>query len=192
MKGMAERNARAQMCRVQAAWPNGPRHSPCQHHVHPKWHCLSANHYLADKPPLTYRRYSHQVRLRGEELLPTPVSRRLPPRVVQVHRPAGDLQLEGRETVSNPSVAPGQCRRRQVCSHCIRRAICPLGQCQVFHHQRHLKEPILSREVDQRPPTMIPHYWWQNFTVQGGRRTLSMSSGSTTNTMLSPLRRQSG
>ena len=28
--------------------------------------------------------------------------------------------------------------------------------------------------VSQRPPTMIPCNWRQNFTVQGGRRTLSM------------------
>ena len=160
--------------------------------MHPKWHCLSANHYLADQPPRTDRQYSHQVRLRGEELLPTPASRRLPLRVVQVHRTAGDLQLEGGEMVANLSVTPGGCRGRVVCSHHIRRVICPPGQCQVFHHQWHLKEPSLSREVGQRPPTMILHNRRQNFTVRGGRRTLSMCSGSTTNTTLPPLRRQSG
>ena len=37
-----------------------------------------------------------------------------------------------------------------------------------------------------------PHDWWQNFAMRGGRRTLSMCSGSTTNTTLPPLRRQSG
>ena len=152
MKGMLGHRWR----RVQAVWSNGPRHSPRQHHACPKWHRLSVNHYLADQPPCTDRWYSHQVRLRGEELLPTPASRRLSPQVVQVHRTTGDLQLEGRETVTNSSVAPGWCRRRQVCSHCIRRAICPPGQRQVFHHQRHLKEPSLSREVGQRPPTTIP------------------------------------
>ena len=57
---------------------------------------------------------------------------------------------------------PRGCRRRRVCSHCVRRVICPPGQCQVFHHQWHLKEPHLSREVSQRPPNAISHDWWQN------------------------------
>ena len=87
---------------------------------------------------------------------------------------------------------PRECRRRQVCSCHIRRAICPPGQCQMFLHQQHLKGPCLSREVSLRPPTTIPRDWWQNFTVWGGRRTLSMFSGSTTNTTLPPLRTWSG
>ena len=179
-------------CRVQAVWPNGPRHSPHRHCVHPKWHRLSANHYLADQPPRTDRRYSHQVRLWGEELLLTPALIKLPPLAVKASRTAGDLQLEGGETVADLSVTPGGCRRRQMCSCHIRRAICPPGQHQVFHHQWHLKEPHLSREVGQIPPTTILCDWWQNFAAQGGRRTLSMCSGSTTNTTLPPLRRWSG
>ena len=87
---------------------------------------------------------------------------------------------------------PRGCRRRRVHSCHIRRVICPPDQHQVFHHQWHLKEPHLSREVSQRPPTMILHNWWQNSTAQGGRRTLSMCSGSTTNTTLPPLGRRSG
>ena len=83
-------------------------------------------------------------------------------------------------------------RRRLVCSHHVRRTICPPGQHQVFHHQRHLKEPRLSMEVGQGPPSTIPCDWQQNFAVWGGRRTLSICSGSTTNTMLPPLRRRSG
>ena len=56
---------------------------------------------------------------------------------------------DGGRSVSHP----GGCRRRRVCSLHIRRVICPPGQCQVFHHQRHLKEPHLSWEVSQGPPT---------------------------------------
>ena len=183
---------RHRWCRVQAVWPNRPKHSPCQCHTPPKWHSLSTNHYLADQTPCTNRRYSRQVRLRGEELLLTPASIKLPPLVVKAPRTVGDLQLEGTEMVADLSVTPGGCRGRVVCSHCVRRALCPLGQCQVFHCQQHLKKPSLSREVGQRPPTTIPCDWWQNFTVWGGRRTLSMCSGSTTNTTLPPLRRQNG
>ena len=50
---------------------------------------------------------------------------------------------DGGRSVSHP----GGYRRRLVCSRCIRRAICPLGQHPVFHHQRHLKEPHLGMEV---------------------------------------------
>ena len=166
--------------RVQVVWPNGPRHSP------------SANHYLADQPPCTESQYSHQVRLWGEELLLTPASIKSPPLAVKAPRTVGDLQLEGGEMVADPSVAPEGCRRRLVCSCCVRRAIFPPGQCQVFHHQQHLKEPQLSRKVGQRHPTAIPCNQQQNFTAWGGRRTLSMSSESTTNTTLPPLRWQSG
>ena len=77
-------------------------------------------------------------------------------------------------------------------SHCVRRVICPPGQCQVFHHQRHWKEPSLSGEVSQGPPSAIPRDWRQNFTVLVGRRTWSMCSGSTTNSTLPPLRRPNG
>ena len=87
---------------------------------------------------------------------------------------------------------PWGCRRRQVHSHHVRRVICSPGQHQVFHHHWHLKESHLSWEVGQGPPTAIPHDWQQNSVARGGRRTLSMCSGSTTNTTLPPLRRRSG
>ena len=125
-------------------------------------------------------------------MLLTPLQIKLPPQAAQVHRTMEDLPLEGGEAVANPSVTPGGCRRRLVCSHHARRVICPLHQCQVFHHQRHLKEPSLSMEVSQGPPSMILCNWQQNFTALGGRRTLSMCSGSTTNTTLPPLRRWNG
>ena len=179
-------------CSVQGVWSNLLRHSPRQCHAPLRWCHLSISHHLGGRLLSTSRWYSCLVSPPGGELRSTPPQIKLPPWVVQVHRTEGDLQQEGRETVANLSVTPGGCRRRRVHSHCIRRAICPLGQCQVFHHQRHLKEPRLSREVGQRPPTVIPCDWRQNSAVWGGRRTLSMCSGSTTNTTLPPLGRQSG
>ena len=178
--------------RVQGVWSNLLRHSPHWHHTPLRLHHLSVSHHLGSLQLSTSRRYSCLASPPGGESRSTPLQIKLPPPAVQVNRTVGDLQLEGGETVADPSVAPGGCRRRRVCSHHIRRAIYPLGQCQVFHHQRHLKEPRLSREVGQRPPTAIPHDWRQNSAARGGRRTLSMCSGSTTNTMLPPLRRQSG
>ena len=114
------------------------------------------------------------------------------PAAVQVHRTVEDLPLEGGEMVADPSVTPEAHRGRGVHSHRVRRAICPPGQCQVFHHQWHLKEPSLSMEVGQGLPSTIPHDWWQDFTVLVGGRTWSMCSGSITNTTLPPLRRQNG
>ena len=103
----------------------------------------------------------------------------------------GRSTTRGRGDGGQSISCPRGCRRRLVCSCHVRRVICPPGQHQVFHHQWHLKEPLLSREVSQRPPTMIPHDWQQNSAARGGRRTLSMCSESTTNTMLPPLGRQS-
>ena len=176
----------------QGVWSNLLRHSPRQCHAPLRWHHLSISHHLGGQLLSTSRWYSHLARPPEGESHLTPPQIKLPLLVVQVHRTMGDLQLEGGEMVVDPSVTPGGCRRRQVHSHRIRRAICPLGQCQVFHHQRHLKEAHLSREVGQGPPIAIPRDWRQNSIVWGGRRTLSMCSGSTTNTMLPPLRRRSG
>ena len=192
MRGAAERNTQAQMAQGPSGLAQWARHSPHWHCTHPKWHRLSTNHYLGGQQHCTNRWYNCQGSPQGGELLWTPPQIKLPLWVAQVHRTVGDLQLEGGEMVADLSVAPGGCRRRLVCSHCVRRAICPPGQRQVFHHQWHLKGPCLSGEVSLRPPTMILHNWQQIFTAQGERRTLSMCSGSTTNTMLPPLRRQSG
>ena len=104
---------------------------------------------------------------------------------VQVHRTA-------EVAAANPSVAQGACRRRRVHSRHIRRAVCHLGQCQVFHHQRHLKEPSLSGEVGQGLPSLIPRDWQQNFAAVVGRRTWSMCSGSITSSTLPPSRRRNG
>ena len=177
---------------VQGAWPNGLRHSPRQCHMCPKWRCLSANHYLGGRQCHTSRWYNHQRSPLGEESLPTPRQIKPPPGVVQAHRITEDLPLEGGEMVADPSVTPEACRGRQVRSRHVRRAICPPGQCRVFHHQRHLKEPSLSMEVGQGPPFVIPHDWWQNFAVVVGRRTWSTCSRSITNTTLPPLRRRNG
>ena len=77
-------------------------------------------------------------------------------------------------------------------SYHVGRAICPPGQHQVLHHQRPPKEPRLSGEVGQGPPSAIPYDWWQNFTALVGRRTWSMCSRSITSSMLPPSRRQNG
>ena len=106
--------------------------------------------------------------------------------------PTGNATLQGREMVADLSVTPEVCRGRRVHSRHIRRAICPLGQRQVFHHQQHLKEPSLSMEVGQGLPSVILSDWWQDFAALGGRRTSSMCSGSITNTTLPPLRRRIG
>ena len=125
-------------------------------------------------------------------MLPTPLQIKLPPQVVQVHRTAEDLPLEDGEMVADLSVTPEARRGRRVHSRCVRRVICPPGQHQVFHHQQYLKEPSLSMEVGQGPPSAILHDWQQDFAALGGRRTLSTCSGSITNTTLPPLRRQIG
>ena len=177
---------------VQAAWPNGLRHSPCRCHACPKWHHLSANHYQGSRQHHTSRQYNRQRSSPGGELRPTPPQIKPPLQAAQVHRTAEDLQIEGGEMVADLSVTQEACRKRQVCSRHVRRAICPLGQCQVFHHQRHLKGHSLSGEVGLRPPTAIPLDWWQNFAALGGRKTLSVCSGSTTSLTLPTLGRQIG
>ena len=92
-------------CRVRAAWPNGPRHSPHQCRTCPKWHRLSTNHYLGGQQCCTSRWYSHQGSPAGGEWLLTPLQIKLPPWVAQVHRTTGDLQLEGGDggqSISHP------------------------------------------------------------------------------------------
>ena len=114
------------------------------------------------------------------------------PWVARVHRTAEDLAREGGEVAADLSVTPEVCRGRQVCSRRVRRAICPLGQCPVFHHHQHLEEPSLSGEVGQGPPSVILCSWWQTFIAVAGGRTWSTSSGSTTSSALPPLGRQNG
>ena len=155
----------------------------------------------AASPPTTTRVAGHTIpaggttakeaHREGSHFQPPPQIK-LPPWVVQVHRTTEDLTREGREAAADPSVAQEACRRKRVCSCHVRRVICPPDQCQVFHHQWHLKEPSLSGEVGQGPPSMTPHDWWQNFTVVVERRTWSMCSGSITSLTLPPSRRWNG
>ena len=128
----------------------------------------------------------------GRGVASDPSADKTTPWAVQTHRTLEGLPLEGGEPMANPSVAPEARRGRRVCSRHFRRVICSLGQCQVFHHQRHLKETSLSMEVGQGLPSMILRNWQQDFAVLGGRKTLSMCSGSITNTTLPPLRRWIG
>ena len=192
LRGVAGRNARAQMAQCPGGLAQQAQTQPTSVPHMPQTAPPLHQPYQGGRQCCTSRQYNCQGSPLGGESLPTPLQIKLPLWVVQVHRTVGGLQLEGEEMVADPSVAPGGCRRRLVCSCHARRAICPLHRCQVFHHQRHLKEPSLSMEVGQGPPSAIPHDWQQNFAVQGGRRTLSMCSGSTTNTMLPPLRRWNG
>ena len=118
----------------------------------------------------------------------TPLQIKPPLWVAQAHRTMEGLPREGGEMVADPSVAQEAYRGRRVHSHHIRRVICPLGQCLVsHHHHQHLKEPSLSGEVGQGPPSVIPHGWWQTFVAVDGGRTWSISSMSTTNSASPPL-----
>ena len=177
---------------IQVAWPNRLRHHPHQSRARPKWRRLSTNHYQGSWQCCTSRRYNRQRSPRGGESLPTPPQIKPLSWAAQVHRTAEDLTQEGEEVAADPSVTQRVCRRRRVCSRHVRRVIYPPGQCQVFHHQQQLKEPSLSGEVSQGPPSMILHDWWQNFAVVVGRRTWSMCSRSITSTTLPPLRRWNG
>ena len=192
VRAMAERQARAQLAYcprglVQPAQKQPPA-APCTPQVSLPLHQPppgrpATQYQLAVQPPCKTTRRGVTIDPSADKTAPvgSPSS--------QDHgRPTTRGRGDGGRSVS----CPRGCRRRQVCSCHIRRVICPPGQCQVFHHQRYLKEPCLSREVGQRPPTTIPCDWRQNSAAWGGRRTLSMCSGSTTNTTLPPLRRWSG
>ena len=135
VRAVAERQARAQPVQCPRGLAQPAQRSPRWHCTPLRWCCLSISHHLGGLQLSTSRQYSHLTRSLGGESRLTPPQIKLPSRAVPVHRTVGDLQLEGREMVADPSVAPGGCRRRRVCSHCVRRAICPPGQCQVFHHQ---------------------------------------------------------
>ena len=93
--------------------------------------------------------------------------------------------------VADLPVTPGGCQRRRVCSRLIRRVISPPGQHKMFQ-PRHLKVPHLGRVVSQGLCPMILHNWPPNSIARGGRRTLSMCSGSTISITPPPLGRQNG
>ena len=115
------------------------------------------------------------------------------PWVAPIHRTMEDLAQEGGEVAVNPPVTPEVCRIGRVCSHHIRRAICPLGQCPVVpHHHQHLEEPSLSGEASQGLPSVIPCGWWRTFIAVVGGRTWSISSRSTTDSASPPLGSQNG
>ena len=115
-----------------------------------------------------------------------------PPTGGQSLEDCGRQRTRGRETVANLPVAPGECKRRRVCSHLIRRAISPPGQHQTFPQPQHLKVPCLSWAVGQGLCPMILHDWPPDIVVRDGKRTLSMCSRSTTGITPPPIRRKSG
>ena len=91
------------------------------------------------------------------------------------------------------SVAQEVYQGQQVRSRHIRRVVCPPGRCLVpHHHHQHLKEPSLSGEVRQGPPSVIPHGWQQTFIAVDGGRTWSISSRSTINTVSTTLQSRTG
>ena len=113
--------------------------------------------------------------------------------------PVGDIPDRGRlstrgwgggsQSISCPRGAPG----RLVRSHRVRWMICPPGRHPpVSHHHQHLKEPSLGGEVGQGLPSVIPRGWQQTFVAVDGGRTWSISSGSTTNTVSTPLQSRNG
>ena len=180
VRAVAERQAWAQLAQYPRGLVQPAQHSPWWYHAPLRWCHLSVSHHLGGRLLSTSRRYSRLARPPGGESRSTPSTDKTAPvggpSSQDRGRPTTREWGDGGRSVSHPR----GCRRRQVRSRHVRRAICPLGQCQVFHHQRHLKEPCLSQEVSQGPPTMIPRDWQQNSVAWGGRRTLSMCSGSTT------------
>ena len=192
MRGAAERQARAQLAQhprglvqpTQTQPPAVPRTPQVVPHLHqplPGWPATQCQQPVQLPGKSTRREVMFDPSAEKTAPASSPSSQ-------DCRRPTTRGWGDSGRSVS----CPRGYRRRLVCSHCVRRAICPPDQRQVFHHQWHLKEPCLSRVVGKGPPSMIPHDWQQNFAARGGRRTLSMCSGSTTNTMLPPLRRRSG
>ena len=105
----------------------------------------------------TSKQYNSQRSPWGGESFLTPPQIKPPPWASPIHRTMEDLAQEGGEAVADLSFTQEVYWGRGVCSHHIRRVICPLGQCPVsHHHHQHLKEPSLSGEVSQGPPSMIP------------------------------------
>ena len=106
LRGMIERNARAQMAQCPgslAQWAQTqPTLAPCTPQMAPPL-CQP----LPGRPAMPYQQAVQlPKKSTGRELLPTPPQIKLPPWAVQVHRTTEDLPLEGGETVANPSVTP--------------------------------------------------------------------------------------
>ena len=204
LRGTAKRIAGAQMVQSQgslAQWmPTPPMPLPCMPQMAlplcqppPGLPAMSAPCTPQMAPPLHQpppgklaMPYQRAVQLpkkpAGRGVTSDPPWMKLPLWVAQVHRTIEDLTREGGEVVADPPVTPEACRIGQVHSHCIRRAICLPGRHPVVHHHhQHLKEPSLSGEVSQGPPSAIPCGWWHTFIAVVGGRTWSISSGSTTN-----------
>ena len=104
-------------------------------------------------------------------------------------RPSTRGQGGGGRSVSCPRGVPGKASAQPP----IQEGDLPSGSTpSVPPHHQHLKEPSLSGEVGQGPPSRIPRGWQQIFAAVDGGRTLSISSGSTTGSVLPPLWRQNG
>ena len=214
LRGMAKRIAGAQMVQhpggLAQRMPTPPTPPPCMPKMAPPLHQpppgLPATSVLCTPqmaPPLRQpppgwlaMLYQQAVQLpkkpAGRGVAADAPTDKAAPWAARVHRTTEDLASEGGEVAANPSVTPEVCWGRRVRSHCVRRAICPPGRHPVSHHHQHLKEPSLSGEVSQGPPSVIPHGWQQIFVAVVGGRTWSISSRSTTSSALPPLGRQNG
>ena len=149
LRGMAKRIAGAQMDQHPgglAQWtPTLPRSVPCAPQMVPPlcqpppgWPPTLASCAPQMVPPLCQpppgqlaTPYQQVVQLPkkpcGGESLLMPPQIKPPLWAAHVHRTTEDLTRESGEVVADPSVTPEAYRRRQVCSHHVRRAICPLG-----------------------------------------------------------------
>ena len=112
VRAVAERQARAQLAQCPRGLVQPAQKQPQQCRAPLRWCHLSISHHLGGLQLSTSRWYSHFARPPGGESRSTPSQIKLPPWAVPVHRTMGDLQLEGGETVADPSVTPGGCRRR--------------------------------------------------------------------------------
>ena len=107
--------------------------------------------------------------------------------------PAGSQgSQENAEMVDDLRVTQGVHQERDISRHPTRRAIVPPRPPKMSPQQQHLRELLLSRAVAPGLCRVILPGWLQNSEVRGGRKTLSMCSGSTTSLMLPTLGRQIG
>ena len=177
---------------AQANWPSKCQRHPRRCRVRPRWRHLSDSHAQSGPLRPTNKRCNCQRGLWGGESLLTPPQTKPPPWVAQCRTEEG-LQREGGDRAADQSVAQEVYQGRRVRSCRVRRVICPPGQHPVpHHHHQHLKEPSLSGEVGQGPPSAIPLGWRQTFAAVDGGRTWSISSGSTTDTASTTLWRRTG
>ena len=125
LRGVAERNARAQMVQCPGGLAQRAQ-TQCTSALHVPQMVLLLCQPL---PGWLATPYQQAVQLpkksTGRGVTSNPSTDKTAPGAVQVHRTVEDLPPEGGEMAANLSVTPRGCRRRLVCSHHVRRVICP-------------------------------------------------------------------